>query len=711
MKLSALQHRLFIGFALLVATFVSGYLWPTGWWGTHFVHFLPQVVAFIIAGSVVLSAMLAIRSKDREKGRTWDVSNHLIPIAAGILVAFLCFLFPLPDDFYGNARTLYPVRAEIVMEPEPDFWSELFSLNISPGQGRGAVNAIANWISHSFQITLKSAFGVIGSLCGGAFVWLWIRTVQKYVCHSGWQLLLGIAGLFSPVLLVFFGHLESYAVVYWLLLAFCVQLVEWISTEKRIHLLALVLTFVAGLKFHAFFLFLAPAVLIAVLRLIPGIKSALKPLQSFRGMFMYLFFPLLLLGLFVYFFVFKGHAMERNMIGSFEDIDRLFLPLNNTTPPEDRYNLLSPFHIWDFFQVILFWSPALLFLVPSLFRPERENGQTTHPATTILALSFLLIVLMLFAINPLWSMPMDWDLFLFPVPVLMVGLVTVLSNQSGPSQFRSRLGLTLNLLTVPAFLVMLNSDANHKRVGSVGMHIHQSYYYHTSTYLLYALQNAESPEEYMRLEDEMLEKLLPNGTKGNDPELYDILIDRGMMALEVEKNPESARDFFLRAYDFQRFKPGHIALVERANQPFFASNAVPLKDAERSQNMIAEAMQLGYTEKKRSEAIVLLQDAMLFDPGNSDIVFQLTQMAFLEGMYDEAELYSDELLRRKYPHELQALRITIQMKLETGKYKACKRLCERLLELNPQDKLIRTVYERIEADDRLDELKFLFQRS
>ena len=167
-----------------------------------------------------------------------------------------------------------------------------------------------------------------------------------------------------------------------------------------------------------------------------------------------IYIPICFVGAFLYFFVFQDYKDPR-LLQDFRDIDRLFLPLLSPAPPLDRYNLFSINHIFDYFNIMMLWSPPALFLlvIIGLFYRKQINWKT--PQIVITGLTFLLFTTFLFMINPLFSMPMDWDLFSLPAPILLIFVLALLKDVQ-PTNLAGKIlpgCLALAILSLPTFIV------------------------------------------------------------------------------------------------------------------------------------------------------------------------------------------------------------------------------------------------------------------
>lgn len=523
-----------IGFLLV---FLLANLFPEPLWAVHDSYFLPQPLRFILWIIILLGLGFAFYSTKKEP--KLRISNRFaFPLNLSIwllaLLAGLCFYsFPIIDDYYGDARIFRPILHEPVSRLPEDFWSRLFSISFQPEHGRKGVRLLLSGIAYLTGSSMYEVFRWMGMLCGIGFVLTWLFAVRHFIQRQAWRIALAVIGLSTPVLLIFFGHIENYSLIYWLFLSWLLLFLYQLKhAHKRLYVLLMVLLIIFA-RFHIMFLLCMPGLLLAGLYTFFPDKSVSRHLLSVKGMLSSLFLPLSIVGLILYFWVFEDYHDPRVM-QDFSDIDRLFLPLISPEAPYDRYNLLSFNHLLDFANAVFLWSPGCLFVVSWIWLKVPLPKWQKDPIWAILGITFLLFLATFFMINPLFSMPMEWDLMCFPAPVLLVSTLYLVSKIQQKK-------MPVSLLIVPCLLALFTLSSiyvNHhtkplsQKIERIGRHVYKTYYAHSSTYLLFAL-NLDG-QEYAARKAAIIDDLESLALPGKDQEYANLLMDEAMMYFSAQ---------------------------------------------------------------------------------------------------------------------------------------------------------------------------------
>ena len=249
---------------------------------------------------------------------------------------------------------------------------------------------------------------------------------------------------------------------------------------------------------------------------------------------------------------------------------------------------------------------------------------------------------------------MEWDVFSFSSTVLLsLGLaLTVEAERQGitPSKLVIQGGFAISILLVPVFIVNGSQPMLSKRLEVIGVRVFKTYYERGRETIEIAQSIAEaSPKEMLGRKQKVVDELKDYAVLGEDPSYATLVTDLGI-------------------YQY--------------------SNSVAL-----------------------TEALSTLEDGLTYFPSHRDNHLYQTQILFELGQYQRAYVKSLKLVEFKYPTEVQSIRIAIQMALESNLFREAESLCDRYLLLNPTDKFIFNVRERLAKQDRVDKLKFLFLRS
>lgn len=467
-----------------------------------------------------------------------------------MLAALLTFYVGIEGDYYGNARSFRGLLAQPCSDIFATHQTDLFSLTFRPGQGRHAAFAAIAGFGSLFGWSVGTAIYVANSLAAGLLTMLWARTILRWHTSIAWRFLLIGSAICSPVLLALAGHLEMYAPVLPLMLAAFVLLVESMEQKSVSKLWLLLVVLVLSLRFHAFFVLLFPGWALAFVNQYLS-ATGLSKLLRLKTCMAVLGGAALAAGLVLYFLVLGDHNDPRSLEGDVPEIDRLFLPLFSPEPPLDRYNLLSINHLFDLLQVFLLLAPIPLVLLAGTVLPRLRRFLWNKPATVALLFCVALLVLFVCAINPLMSLPMDWDLYAMPAIGLGVLVAWQLRQLEVP---KLTLGMAaplaaMWLFCLLPFAVMHQKKAHSWRLQSVAMHVYNTYYIHSGTYLLFAIQLPDYDNAtYLNRSAQLIEKLEANSVGSHNPKLAEVLFDHAFMLSSTDE--EKAFATFERGLSF-----------------------------------------------------------------------------------------------------------------------------------------------------------------
>jgi tetratricopeptide (TPR) repeat protein len=331
----------------------------------------------------------------------------------------------------------------------------------------------------------------------------------------------------------------------------------------------------------------------------------------------------------------------------------------------------------------------------------------------MLVLSFLLFGTILFTMNPLFSMPMDWDLFCFPVPILLLLLLLLVAQQEKET-IALKIPVVsggLMLLCIPAFSVFLTLEQNSYRAERVGVHIYKTYYEHASTYLLMSVKMIKGNDQYRERMNGLIQELEPHALPGNDQQYAELLVDKAYFDYYIENNPEEARKSLLKSMEYQRLESRFDQLAFDINRSLVQQRYTYSQEDKKRANAIVEKGKVLLREKKEyAKAYHEFRYSRYYDPLNGRAILLSIEALFRMKRYAEAHEFAVDLVALKYPDPKTALRIGIHTALEANKYGEALRYCTIFLENFDPEETIVTVKERLDQRDRVEELKFLFNR-
>lgn len=632
-----------IGF---IVTYCCGLIFPDYWWSTHFIAFIPLFFQIIIL-VIILGLLFKMYRIDSvsDLGKERVLINFRSISVISVVFMFFALAFAMVHDFYGDAYKFNAYLDKIPPVIPKGTNEKFFTYKLTPWAGEGTILAMVTYLAYYLQVTYKTAFLIFDTIFGGLFVFTWLHFINRFVTINKWKIILGLAGVTAPFLLVFFGHIEIYAPILfiellWLYLAFL-----YIKTEKKQVLWLLIVVLLISLKLHSISILCIPALLILLWKHYKGEYPNWKYIGRF------IITPIFIIGAIIYFFILEDHIDGRSLQGTALAFDHIFLPLFSPDAPLDNYNLLSFNHFFDFFSVFFLWSPIALLLLIFFIVLKRKVINWNAPEILISGLSLFLYVMFFFVINPLLSLPIDWDLFSLPAPFLLVFVAAIAIQLEAEISSRKVLYAAniLVVLSLPIFIVHQSQESISRRLESVAVRNYTTYYEWTAK----TIDNAFSLDgvyQLNRLErgNAILEKFKPLAQEGIDYEYSALLIDQGRYYLRVRKDPE--------------------------------------------------------------KAIVLFNSAQKYFPANNAKLL-LLEAHFVLKQYKEAFKVSKELVQLQFPNPKKAMKINIHCGLEAGLYKETYEVSKAYLRNWPGDTTVKEVFQRLSNNDRIGELKFLFQNT
>ena len=558
-------------------------------------------------------------------------------IIAGIFT-LVFVLLPIKVDFYGDAsrfRTLMGVKSTELLSYN---LKELFSFNIFRSK-----NGEITWLnfvqamSYYSGWTYVRVFKFLSFTSGFLFLTSWFLYLFSQV--NSWNLrLLGstiILGIFA--LQNFFGHEEIYApslvLCSWFLMSGNIR-------KHSLRQLTSTILFLFCVKSHFIFLLLLPVLLYRLS------ESRWRDKINFSTLFKWIIVPYLVLGIFTYFIVLKAYADPQLLKPDLKPTEHLFLPIYSSLETF-HYTLFAPSHLWDFLILLIGFSPVTWFLLSIALRAG-ESSPWSNDAKMI-GVSFVLLLVLLFVIHPLLSMPRDWDLFCLPTPMLLfLGIATVVQIKQPNNLIGPALGLFI--LGFSIHLVNSNQHALGKRYETMGKYVFKTYWINALELIQAGIkiQSLRAEEQDLQWKGALAE-LKPYAIWSNDVEYAELLNETGFYSERTLKKFEEAKTYFT--------------------------------------------------------------EALSYDSQSKRAYIGLTECCLQMDQRQEAYRYSKKLLEWNYPSTSKSLLINIQCALEAKEYTDALQLTQTYLKLNPQDKFIRTIENRLINQDGVDSLKHLFAQS
>jgi tetratricopeptide (TPR) repeat protein len=425
------------GIALFVFVCISG-LYPSAVnWGAHFWGFLPRPLVFLLAALFIVSLLtptqtylMNLLGKIAPHSRRKPTPFRRVLLGAGILaIAGLFWVLRERTYFLGDGYLLLrslplaalsgDVPASFPTAPLTGYLAvQAYRFFQSVG---AAEPALAAWQSLSFAgglLALPLAWNLAGLL------WDDVRERIPAV----------LVILFGGSAMLFFGHVETYALVFAGLLAY-IGAALGVQRGSR-TLLSASVVFALLCLLHVGMIVLAPSLAYLFVRekRAHGWRTLLVPAFLSAGVFV--------LGL-----VLVGYPIPR-LLATFVRDGTSFLSISAADPWGEAYTLFSPWHLVDLINIFLLISPLSLVLVGGFLASSMLPARYRQADAIFWIVLAGPALIWLFLNNFELGLSRDWDL---AAPFVLVAALAGIVSWSilvGPSTVRVRGLVVMACLTL-----------------------------------------------------------------------------------------------------------------------------------------------------------------------------------------------------------------------------------------------------------------------
>ena len=493
---------------LLTSFFDAPYLW-----GINQLSFIDPETRFGLLAAALLVALPALSKK--YPGWMEVIAGKIVPskrwlmvisLLAGFIGTFLFYRWKISPDIYGDARGL----VSWLTSQEHSF-RDLFDIKNFEPLSQLIHQSLARFLQADQRVVIQA----VSVICGGVFVTSTLLFVGYQDAPPAWKMLAVVSLFTAGANQLFFGHVEDYTPAY---LFVCLFLIAgWLFFDGRKSLGLMFILLVAGSRFHAEVILLTPAFLYALLCRVknkfPILQSLLKPgrIVLFTGL-------TVVVATFAYFFYFQAYHLQSTDPADLrtEAKRKIFLQIINSLPPPHHYTLLSLNHISDVVQEFALTVSPSCIIILALCLLFYRRIRWDEPRVIFFGIGLFYFLLFNFTINPMLSMPWDWDLLaLAAAPATFFGLAVSLQfykTLSRPSLQRIILGVAIApaIMSCTIFYINANSGNLLRRLESIGEWAYRSYYSETN-YIINISQNMiRDPEEQLTRREAMIRRLLPD---------------------------------------------------------------------------------------------------------------------------------------------------------------------------------------------------------
>jgi len=373
-----------------------------GMWGLNHLAFLPDAFTYLFwAVAIAVLALMIIPNSTASLDRVpngiarfvWE--KGLWPKL--LIVAIFTFAFTAfraETHFLGDGYTLLSIfgQGELIVRrwPEP-----------------GSIFIIRKlqWLLGGYtRQTMLWACQMLSVVSGAVVVLNFISIAGRIDKDARSRLVALISLLFSGVILLFFGYVEYYPLLWASATTFVRLGLDFLEDRRRLWLVLLVFVLTVLIHLEAIFLLAGVTYLVVIKfsRQTPTFSLGRRKLLMIGGV--------TLTGVLFFIWLLKDQV----------SLAAVFLPIFTGPPQAPEYTLFSTKHTVDLLNQALVMFPGLLVVVASLMR-QREK-RTKDTTTVFLGLLSVGSLLFLFLIDPVFGMARDWDLMSLTLlaPVLLL---------------------------------------------------------------------------------------------------------------------------------------------------------------------------------------------------------------------------------------------------------------------------------------------------
>ena len=579
------------------------------------------------------------------------INSVLLAFGIAIIMGLVFYLLPISHDYYGDAPRTLKGWAEEGNDLFPERYATVFNPNIFNAQnGELTVLNGMEWLIKTGHMDASRAFTWMDLVCGGLYIFLMTYFVLDRVKGLLLRIVLLIPVLTAPMLLNFMGRVEVYAPSLVTIPAFLIAADQTVRKRSAIWLGITFLCLFLALKMHSIAFLLVPAFFLIAVWVILKDEKKRQRWFNWKTLSLVVLLPVFIAGVLVYFFVFEDHRDPRFFEEGIEPIDRLFLPVFSPDPPLDKYNLFGFNHLFDYSNNLLMLSSSAIFLFFALFITHRSTTDWNKPEVLFTGLTLILFLGLLFAINPLLGMPMDWDLFSLPGPILLIWVVQLFSNRKVPIRSELFIGpaVGLGLLSFSFLVINSSPDTLSRRLESISIHTFRTYYDKAYRPAFYALE-----------------------LKKNDPSATKEIA--GRVAKKMKLTAQSGDDWVC-------------AETMRRYGKYFRKE-----------------------EKNYSLAVRYHEEAASFDPEKLVNQEGLMEAYYLNGQFREAFTTAQKLAEKEHPTKKKSLRYVIDLGLEFGYFRETEPYVKLYTETWPMNSRMQYIHQCLCDDVNLSMLSNVFR--
>ena len=415
-------------------------------WGMSHLLFIPSFYAviylIIMAGTLTISFSKSSESFGQSIADKFNSVLFENPLSLIIRIVFIIIMgvlftvFSAKTHFLGDGyeliNTIGSSATDIIK------WSEAGSIFMATG--------IQSLIGETNKVNAELSYRIISIFSGIVTIWFFFLITKAVTDNPVRRFLIFTSLFFSGSLLLFFGYVENYPLLWPVTTGLLYFGFRYINTGKGLWIAGLLL--ICDLILH-----LQSAVLIpAFVFLVFSRGNALDFYRNNKKILtiMGISAVVIVTALFVYKYLTNLYIQD------------VFLPLIVGKPIDPAYAIFRLDHLIDIFNELTLVSPLLfLFAIISI---TRIKAITKSKTTAFIALVSGGYLLFLTVIDPKLAMPRDWDLFAITGPPLTILFISLITKQwiDTIKKFTIPILCFLVIAPIPYLYANLNEEQSRK---------------------------------------------------------------------------------------------------------------------------------------------------------------------------------------------------------------------------------------------------------
>jgi len=505
-----------LGIAFIGSFVIASFLPESPLWGMNHLAFVEAPVRYFVIGiSVILFLPPVSQMLHGGIRRSLSVlterssRGQAIRIVIALASLFLFFALRIETDMYGDTRSLLEYLSKRDLS-----WDELFDTHDAEPLTRLIHQTFSQWTGYD----LRLSYQLISCLAGGIYVWFFLQFLTRLKFNPGLSIIFLLTGLSLGANQLFFGHVEDYTLLY--LAVALLLMFAWRYFEGENTLGWVLITFLVGLRLHAEMLLLTPGVIYLAIYHLSLKEKVHSRWVGIRAIWIF-FVASLILAVGLYFFYFEAYIIESGNQDYL--MKKIFLPMINPIAYLNGYTLQSWMHINDFLQLLLqVGSPTLMFVLVLSLR-EVRSIRRNQPRIIFFGLCLVYFLMFTFTMNPVLSMPRDWDLLSIvaaPLFFFVIVLYVEVNTSNRTIVFLPLVVsfvLSLTLISSTLFVVNSTKDMVSHRVRALGVWVYHSYHRNSSYLINVGCKNITNLDEQIRERERIIGRIAPDKMEG-DPD-------------------------------------------------------------------------------------------------------------------------------------------------------------------------------------------------